>query len=58
MKNQPKSKGAMDYPVPVNEDFRLKVLYSHRILDTAPEPLFDRVTRLATIHFKVPMSIV
>ncbi|MEQ8228582.1 MAG: GAF domain-containing protein [Rhodospirillales bacterium] len=54
----PKSDRTLDYPVPMNEDFRLKVLHSHRILDTASEPSFDRISRLATIHFKVPMSIV
>jgi GAF domain-containing protein len=58
MNIKPKMQRTLDYPVPSDEDFRLKVLYSHRILDTAPEPLFDRATRLATIHFKVPMSIV
>lgn len=46
------------YPMPANEDFRLQVLYSHKILNTPPEAQFDRLTRLASVHFKVPMSII
>lgn len=45
-------------PMPANEDFRLQVLYSHKILNTPPEAQFDRLTRLASVHFKVPMSII
>ena len=45
-------------PVLANEDFRLQVLYSHRILNTPPEAQFDRLTRLASVHFKVPMSLI
>tara|TARA_B100000965_G_scaffold11471_1_gene8801 strand:+ start:259 stop:837 length:579 start_codon:yes stop_codon:yes gene_type:complete len=58
IKLQSPSKTAANYPIPSNEDVRLEVLQAHHILDTAPEPLFDRIARLATIHFKVPMSIV
>ena len=46
------------YPVPENEDFRLQVLHSHAILNTPPEVQFDRIARLASVHFRVPMSVI
>ncbi|MEQ9560696.1 MAG: GAF domain-containing protein [Rhodospirillales bacterium] len=46
------------YSVPENEDFRLEVLHSHEILNTPPEAQFDRIARLASVHFRVPMSLI
>ena len=46
------------YTVPENEDFRLQVLHSHAILNTPPEAQFDRIARLASVHFRVPMSVI
>src|SRR4051794_2328962 len=37
---------------------RLAVVRRYDILDTPPDGAFDRVTRLAARHFKVPISIV
>lgn len=38
-------------PIPSNDLLRLDALYSLRILDTAPEERFDRITRLAAHTF-------
>lgn len=43
-------------PIPANEKERLESLYKLEILDTLPEERFDRITRLATRLFKVPIS--
>jgi phosphoribosyl 1,2-cyclic phosphodiesterase/CheY-like chemotaxis protein len=45
-------------PVPEDEENRLGVLRSLRILDTKPEPRFDRITRLATALFDVPVAMI
>ena len=45
-------------PIPVNEKERLESLRSLEILDTEPEERFDRITRLATKIFNVPISTV
>ena len=45
-------------PVPCNEAQRLAALRSYRVLDTAPEPVFDDVTRLVARHFNVAMVLV
>ena len=42
-------------PTPANESERLKALRRYQIIDTAPEPAFDRLTRLASKLFFVPM---
>nr|AML77083.1 putative LOV domain-containing protein [Interfilum paradoxum] len=49
------SKGAPKLP---NEDFRVNVLRSYNILDTAPEARFDRLTSLAARIFKAKASLV
>tara|TARA_R100001039_G_scaffold329_1_gene222 strand:- start:211 stop:780 length:570 start_codon:yes stop_codon:yes gene_type:complete len=54
MENQ----GGVSFPMPENEDFRLEVLRSHEILNTQPEAQFDRIARLAAVHFGVPMSVI
>ncbi|MFO0955877.1 MAG: GAF domain-containing SpoIIE family protein phosphatase [Isosphaeraceae bacterium] len=45
-------------PIPDNEAERLASLYALRLLDTLPEDRFDRVTRLATRLFEVPVAYV
>src|SRR5271165_608121 len=44
--------------VPEDEESRLKSLESLGILDTPPEPRFDRITRLAAALFDVPVALV
>jgi len=43
-------------PIPENEKSRLIALHKLGLLDTAPEERFDRITRIACIVFKVPIS--
>jgi phosphoribosyl 1,2-cyclic phosphodiesterase/DNA-binding response OmpR family regulator len=45
-------------PIPDDEPERLKALGALRILDTEPEPRFDRITRLATALFNVPIALI
>ncbi|WP_010183616.1 GAF domain-containing protein [Sphingomonas sp. PAMC 26605] len=46
------------YPVPENEAQRLEELLRYAVLDTAPEPVFNDVVRLAQSVFRVPSSAV
>lgn len=48
----------MAYPVPKNEDERLRALARYDILDTPPEESFDRITRLAAELFDAPIALV
>jgi len=43
---------------PVDEAERLAALRRYEILDTPPEPAFDRIVRLASYLFGAPMSLV
>ena len=43
---------------PANEADRLAALRELAILDTAPEERFDRITRIATAAFEVPIALV
>ncbi len=45
-------------PWPVNELARIDKLKGYGVLDTPPEPVFDRLTRLASRHFGVPIALV
>jgi phosphoribosyl 1,2-cyclic phosphodiesterase/CheY-like chemotaxis protein len=45
-------------PLPQDEESRLSVLKSLHILDTRPEPRFDRITRLAAALFDVPVALI
>jgi len=45
-------------PIPRDEESRLSVLKSLHILDTKPEPRFDRITRLAAALFDVPIALI
>ena len=44
--------------IPDNEAERLAAVRRYDVLDTPPDGAFDRVTRLASRHFGVPISIV
>jgi len=46
------------YPIPDNEEQRLKALYGYQILDTHTEKEFDRLTEIAAIICDVPISLV
>ncbi|MEW7847893.1 ATP-binding protein [Massilia aurea] len=45
-------------PLPPDEERRLQVLLDLNLLDTPPSESFDRITRLATHLFKVPIALV
>ena len=45
-------------PVPDSESDRLQELESYQILDTAPEPQFDAITRLAAAICGAPIALV
>lgn len=45
-------------PLPANEDQRLATLQEYRILDTAPDERFDRLTALAADLLDVPVALV
>ncbi|MBC7644203.1 MAG: GAF domain-containing protein [Thermoleophilia bacterium] len=44
--------------IPDNEASRLAAIRDHAILDTPPDGTFDRITRMASALFQVPISIV
>lgn len=44
--------------MPVNEDKRIEALKRYDILDTPPDGSFDRITKLASTIFKVPIAII
>lgn len=43
--------------IPAGEEQRLQALQSLRILDTAPEERFDRITQVAASTFDVPIAV-
>jgi diguanylate cyclase (GGDEF)-like protein len=45
-------------PRPIDEEERLATLRKYRILDTAPEPQFDRIVEVAKRQFGVPLAMV
>ncbi|MCW2238523.1 hybrid sensor histidine kinase/response regulator [Azospirillum canadense] len=45
-------------PWPLNELARIDKLKGYGVLDTPPEPVFDRLTRLASRHFDAPIALV
>lgn len=49
---------AVDLPVPENEEARLRTLQESGLLDTPPEPEFDRITALACYLFRAPISLI
>lgn len=46
------------YPKPFDEDYRLQVLRRLNILDSEPEPEFDRLTMLACRHFGTKFAVI
>ncbi len=46
------------WPKPYNEEYRLRVIEDLAILDSAPEPGFDRVAQLAQRHFGVQIALI
>jgi len=46
----------VDLPSP--ERVRLSALYRYSILDTPPEPQFDRLVELAARFFDMPMALI
>jgi hypothetical protein len=42
--------------LPANEAERLNALRRHQMLDTPPEPAFDRIAEMAANFFHVPMD--
>src|SRR5260370_17448781 len=47
---------AMKTPLPANDAERLNALRRYQILDTPPEPAFDRIAEMAASFFRVPMA--
>ena len=45
-------------PLPPNEEQRLAALRRYDVLDTAPEPAFDDLTRLAASLCGTPISLI
>lgn len=45
-------------PIPPNENERLAILRECRILDTQPEPRFDRITRMAAALLECPIALI
>lgn len=48
----------MSFPIPPDEKARQAALSSFGILDTKPEPEFDRLTRLAAACYDTPIALV
>jgi PAS domain S-box-containing protein len=48
----------MNTVLPENEAERLNALRRYQILDTPPEPAFDRIAEMAATFFQVPMAVV
>lgn len=48
----------MTCPVPSNEEKRIEALKNLGLLDTPPDGSFDKITRLASLIFDVPISII
>ena len=48
----------MPVPLPPDEEERLRELFSYAVLDTGPEPAFDRITRLTARMLHAPMALV
>jgi hypothetical protein len=52
------SESKMPAPRPAYENRRLKALEQYRILDTAPERLYDDITRLACLLCRTPIAFI
>jgi diguanylate cyclase (GGDEF)-like protein len=47
-----------DYPLPADEDERLRALQRYAVLDTAPDPHFERIVQLASEVLGMPIALV
>ncbi|MBB3220621.1 putative bifunctional diguanylate cyclase/phosphodiesterase [Pseudoduganella umbonata] len=45
-------------PLPADEEGRLEALYASQLLDTLPEEVFDRLTRIVCASLNVPVSLI
>lgn len=45
-------------PVPLDESARLQALRSYRVLDTEDEEAFDRITKMASLVLRAPITLV
>jgi GAF domain-containing protein len=48
----------IELQMPVNEEKRMETLRRYAILDTPPDGSFDRITKLASTIFDVPIAII
>jgi diguanylate cyclase (GGDEF)-like protein len=46
------------YPLPADEDLRLRDLERHGLLDSGADPHFDRIVRLAADIFQAPIALI
>tara|TARA_R110001606_G_scaffold63987_1_gene148767 strand:- start:292 stop:2463 length:2172 start_codon:yes stop_codon:yes gene_type:complete len=49
---------SLPYPVPANEEERLRSLFEYNLLDTPPDAQFDRLVELAARLFDVPIVLI
>jgi PAS domain S-box-containing protein len=49
---------ARPFPLPTNEEARLRALYSYEVLDTPPEPTFDGIACLAARICSTPIALI
>ena len=54
----PQTQAAPDHPVPQDEKARLTAVAASGLVDSAPEPVFDRLTWLATQVTDCPMALI
>jgi len=47
-----------DYPIPADEEQRLRALRRFAVLDTPEDPHFDRIVELASTVLGVPIALV
>ncbi|HEX8705459.1 MAG TPA: ATP-binding protein [Myxococcaceae bacterium] len=57
-RNEEHASEARPFPLPANEDARLRALYSYGVLDTQPEPTFDGIARLAAQICGTPIALI
>ena len=48
----------IDYPKPENESVRLEALRRYRLMDTAPDQVYDDIVKVAAHICVVPMALI